>query len=214
MQLTGDPGCVPPDVRIEFSFALIEPQLASGRISVTAKVFEVSLPVSFRGLFQAGPGAVDVALPLQEVLKNLPATSLRMRDDQEEQDAGENFATPFRPRRKRTRSVMCRQRRWRNRWCRRKLFAIEFVQLDAGTCRCERTQWRRDSDGYRRRLRSSAALLGGADTDEKLDAKGVVALVNKIPGVKACLIPFATAWPRGQPLASWRPTAFALWRRR
>jgi len=63
MQLTGDPGCVPPDVRIEFAFALIEPQLASGRISVTAKVFEVSLPVSFRGLFQAGPGAVDVALP-------------------------------------------------------------------------------------------------------------------------------------------------------
>jgi hypothetical protein len=62
---------------------------------VTAKVFEVSIPVSFRGLFQAGPGAVDVALPLQEVLKNLPATSLRMRDDQEEQDAGENFATPF-----------------------------------------------------------------------------------------------------------------------
>ncbi|PYI91460.1 MAG: hypothetical protein DME97_14355 [Verrucomicrobia bacterium] len=28
------------------------------------------------------------------------------------------------------------------------------------------------------------------DTDEKLDAKGVVALVNKIPGVKACSILF------------------------
>ena len=95
MQLTGDPGCVPPDVRLELPFALVEPQLASGRVTVTAKVFEVSMPVSFRGLFQAGPGAVDVSLPLQEVLKNLPTTSLRMRDDQEEQDAGENFATPF-----------------------------------------------------------------------------------------------------------------------
>src|SRR3954452_7708220 len=95
MQLTGDPSCVPGDVRFELPFALIEPQLASGRVSVTAKVFEVSMPVSFRGLFQAGPGAVDVSLPLQEVLKNLPATSLRMRDDQEEQDAGQNFATPF-----------------------------------------------------------------------------------------------------------------------
>ena len=31
MQLTGDPSCVPPDVRLEFPFALIEPQLASGR---------------------------------------------------------------------------------------------------------------------------------------------------------------------------------------
>src|SRR4029077_16410637 len=95
IQLTGDPSCVPPDVRLELPFALIEPQLASGRVSVTPKVFEVSLPVSFRGLFQAGPGAVDVSLPLQEVLKNLPATSLRMRDDQEEQEAGQNFATPF-----------------------------------------------------------------------------------------------------------------------
>src|SRR5204862_2180290 len=28
------------------------------------------------------------------------------------------------------------------------------------------------------------------DTDEKLDAKGVVALVNKIPGVKACAVLF------------------------
>src|SRR5205085_9285653 len=70
-------------------------QLASGRVSVTAKVFEVSLPVSFRGLFKAGEGAMDVALPLQEVLKNLPTTSLRMREDQEEQEAGQNFATPF-----------------------------------------------------------------------------------------------------------------------
>ena len=39
MQLTGDPGCVPPDVRLELPFSLIEPQLASGRISVTAKSF-------------------------------------------------------------------------------------------------------------------------------------------------------------------------------
>ena len=34
-------------------------------------------------------------LPLHEVLKNLPTASLRMRDDQEEQEAGANFATPF-----------------------------------------------------------------------------------------------------------------------
>ena len=38
MQLTGDPGCVPPDVRLEFPFALVEPQLASGRITVTEGV--------------------------------------------------------------------------------------------------------------------------------------------------------------------------------
>ena len=34
-------------------------------------------------------------LPLDEVLKNLPTTCLRMRDDQEEQDLGATIATPF-----------------------------------------------------------------------------------------------------------------------
>jgi predicted regulator of Ras-like GTPase activity (Roadblock/LC7/MglB family) len=199
MQLTGDPGCVPPDVRIEFPFALIEPQLASGRISVTAKVFEVSLPVSFRGLFQAGPGAVDVALPLQEVLKNLPATSLRMRDDQEEQDAGQNFATPF--------SAKAEEDAKRfnvpatpvakpvvpepveapvamepvvEASMPEPAVANEPSVVDTATGTEEKA-----SD---RPLRTP--LQVALDTDEKLDAKGVVALVNKIPGVKACSILF------------------------
>ena len=94
-QLSGDPASVPEDARIELPFALIEPQLAVGRISVTAKVFEVSMPAEYRAIFKSGEGAADVSLPLQEVLKNLPTASLRMREDQEEQEAGANFATPF-----------------------------------------------------------------------------------------------------------------------
>ena len=202
MQLTGDPSCVPPDVRIEFPFALIEPQLASGRISVTAKVFEVSLPVSFRGLFQAGPGAVDVALPLQEVLKNLPATSLRMRDDQEEQDAGQNFATPF--------SAKAEEDAKRfnvpatpvaKPVVPAPVEAPEPVAMepvvepsmpepasaneDSGVADTAAAPEEKASD---RPLRTP--LQVALDTDEKLDAKGVVALVNKIPGVKACAIMF------------------------
>ena len=61
---------------------------------------------------------MDVALPLQEVLKNLPATSLRMRDDQEEQDAGANFATPFSAKAEEdAKRFKCRPRRWRSRLC-------------------------------------------------------------------------------------------------
>ncbi len=198
MQLTGDPGCVPPDVRIEFPFALIESQLASGRIGVTAKVFEVSLPVSFRGLFQAGPGALDVALPLQEVLKNLPATSLRMRDDQEEQDAGQNFATPF--------SAKAEEDAKRfnvpatpvakpaatdpvaagvSPGIASQATAAAATTEENLAADTETTPAERASD---RPLRTP--LQVALDTNEKLDAKGVVALVNKIPGVKACSILF------------------------
>jgi predicted regulator of Ras-like GTPase activity (Roadblock/LC7/MglB family) len=192
MQLTGDPSCVPPDVRLELPFALIEPQLASGRVSVTTKVFEVSMPVSFRGLFQAGPGAADVALPLQEVLKNLPATSLRMRDDQEEQEAGQNFATPFsttaeedakrfnvpatpvaKPVVQEPEPVTAILR------------AIEEKAADTPPASEEKKEETESSD---RPLRTP--LQVALETDEKLDAKGVVALVNKMPGVKACSILF------------------------
>jgi len=189
MQLTGDPSCVPPDVRLELPFALIEPQLASGRVSVTSKVFEVSIPASFRGLFQAGPG-MDVALPLQEVLKNLPAASLRMRDDQEEQDAGQNFATPF--------SAKAEEDAKRFNVPAAPVAkpvvepapaavpetaAAQPVETSAGDAAAASEE--KESD---RPLRTP--LQVALDTDVKLDAKGVVALVNKIPGVKACAIMF------------------------
>jgi predicted regulator of Ras-like GTPase activity (Roadblock/LC7/MglB family) len=197
MQLTGDPSCVPPDVRFELPFALIEPQLASGRVSVTAKVFEVSIPVSFRGLFQAGPGAVDVALPLQEVLKNLPATSLRMRDDQEEQDAGQNFATPF--------SAKAEEDAKRFNVPATpvaKPAVAEPVAEVAAAPKAEVADEREEGVAHSatatgektegtagdRPLRTP--LQVALETDEKLDAKGVVALVNKIPGVKSCAILF------------------------
>ncbi|HEV2806404.1 MAG TPA: hypothetical protein VGW57_15880 [Chthoniobacterales bacterium] len=189
MQLTGDPSCVPADVRLELPFALIEPQLASGRVSVTAKVFEVSMPVSFRGLFQAGAGAVDVSLPLQEVLKNLPAASLRMRDDQEEQEAGQNFATPF--------SAKAEEDAKRFNVPATPVAKPEptaaaipdaSAAAEAPAVPEEETT---DAAEEKKTVRSLRTPLQVAlDTDEKLDAKGVVARVNKIPGVKACAILF------------------------
>jgi predicted regulator of Ras-like GTPase activity (Roadblock/LC7/MglB family) len=196
MQLTGDPGCVPPDVRLELPFALIEPQLASGRISVTAKIFEVCLPVSFRGLFQAGPGAADVSLPLQEVLKNLPAASLRMRDDQVEQEAGQNFATPFsakaeedakrfnvpaKPVAKPVAAAVVEPAKPEP-----VAAAVSAATADEKTAETAATTLEEKTSDRPLRTPLQVAL----ETDEKLDAKGVVALVNKIPGVKACSILF------------------------
>jgi len=217
MQLTGDPSCVPPDVRLELPFAIIEPQLASGRISVTAKVFEVSMPVSFRGLFKAGEGSMDVALPLQEVLKNLPAASLRMRDDQEEQEAGQSFATPFSakaeedakrfnvpaapvakavavvevappaaaPEPVKAEPVEPTVPASRTDSSRGEPVADETEAADTAAATAEeKTQEKVPVRSLRNPLQ--VAL----NTDEKLDAKSVVALVNKMPGVKACSILF------------------------
>ena len=185
MQLTADPGSVPSDVRLELPFALVEPQLASGRVTITAKVFEVSMPVSFRGLFQAGPGAVDVLLPLQEVLKNLPTMSLRMREDQEEQEAGQNFATPFSA----TADEDAKRFNVPATPVPKPIVAEplpEAVAPSQGEISKETTEDARadvQKETSDRPLRTP--LQVALNTDEKLDAKGVVALINKIPGVKS-----------------------------
>ena len=201
-QLMGDPAIVPADARLELPFSLVEPQLAAGRISVTAKVFEVSLPAQYRSLFQAGESAMDVSLPLQEVLKNLPAASLRMRDDQVEQEAGQGFATPF--------SAKAEEDA--------KRFNVPLTPVAKPVVEVPQDLAGRDSVEPETKTREAMRLDGvslhqhgetqspiekasdrplrsplqvALDTDEKLDAKGIVAHVNKIPGVKACTILFS-----------------------
>jgi predicted regulator of Ras-like GTPase activity (Roadblock/LC7/MglB family) len=200
-QLNGDPASVPVEARLELPFALIEPQLAAGKIAVTPKVFEAGMPPEYRGLFKAGEAA-DVLLPLQEVLKNLPAASLRMRDDQEEQEAGSNFATPFSAKAEEdakrcnvagtpiAKSVVAAP-------------APEVVSVAVGevveapapvaevaaAAAPVAPAVSPEEKASDRPLRTP--LQVALDTDEKLDAKAVVAHLNKISGVKACEIMFA-----------------------
>jgi predicted regulator of Ras-like GTPase activity (Roadblock/LC7/MglB family) len=94
-QLTGDSATVSDDVRINLPLSLIEAQLASGRVSVPPDVFQAALPEEYRSLFQIDVAKTPVALPLEEVLKNLPATILKLRDDQEQVSVGKEFETPF-----------------------------------------------------------------------------------------------------------------------
>ncbi len=94
LQLTADVSGVPADAQIVIPFKLIQPQLASGRISLTPDDFARHLPEAHRSLFKADDTAAAVVLPLQDVLKNLPG-ALQMRTDQVEQELGEQFETPF-----------------------------------------------------------------------------------------------------------------------
>jgi predicted regulator of Ras-like GTPase activity (Roadblock/LC7/MglB family) len=187
MQWSGDAGNVSDAARIEFPFALIEPQLAAGRISVTAKVFETCLPPELRSQFQAGDPPIDVSLPLPEVLKNLPTATLRMRDDQVEQEIGANFATPF--------SAKAEEDAQRfnvpaTPVAKPVAIAPEeaapqpepapVVEAEPAEILAEKPLDRPPR----------SPLQVALDTDEKLDGKSVVALINKIPGIKACAITF------------------------
>lgn len=191
-QLAADPSSVPADVRIELPFSLVQPQLASGRVVIPPKDFEAGMPSQYRSLFKAGEAATDVLLPLQEVLKNLPTASLRMRDDQEEQEAGVNFATPF--------SAKAEEDAKRFNVAgtpvAKPVVVVPPVAETEPVGPAEETPAATPSvpapapaePVADRPLRSP--LQVALDTDEKLDGKAVVALINKIPGVRSCAIIF------------------------
>ena len=75
-ELSADPKEVAEDARVEFSFSLIQSQLASGRVAVPPELFEKALPTDCRRFFTAKNLQMPVLLPLQEVLRNLPADAL------------------------------------------------------------------------------------------------------------------------------------------
>ena len=186
-QLTGDTGSVPDDVRLEFPFAVVAPQLVTGRVSVTPEVFAAAIPPGFSGLFDAS-NAADVLLPLQEILKNLPAASLPMRDDQVEQEVGVNFATPF--------SAKAEED------AKRFQVAGTVARPIAVAAELPELPTKENPPTADSPLRTP--LQVALDTDDKLDAKTVVAHVNRMAGVKATAIMFAD----GLSLAGTLPAEF------
>src|SRR5207244_5305401 len=94
-QLNGDVSAISDQDRLALPLRLIETQLAGGRVSISPDVFQAALPEKHRGLFQIDEAKTPVALPLEEVLKNLPATILKLRDDQEGFALDTDFETPF-----------------------------------------------------------------------------------------------------------------------
>lgn len=94
-QWNGSLETVPSDARIEFPLLLVEPQLSNGRIAIPVKTFRAALPENQRELVVVDEVESPVLLPLQEVLKNLPSTVLKMREDQEAEHVPTAFETPF-----------------------------------------------------------------------------------------------------------------------
>ena len=201
MQLVGDADQIPSDARIELPFAMVEPQLVTGRVMLKSEEFAAALPEEYRSFFDAS-SAAPVSLPLQEVLKNLPATSLRMRDDQEEQDKGANFATPF--------SAKAEEDAKRFKT---PAAPIPKPVVQAPTPPAPEPAVAAPAAAVEEPTPTAAApaapvvkmapapiklapsgersvLQQTFDTDEELDAKGVVSHVGKMDGVEGCAIMF------------------------
>jgi len=94
-QRKGDPSLAPEDAKVSLPFSPIADQLVTGRISVSPKIFHEAIPTDYRHLFQLDDAETPVMLPLQEVLKNVPASALQMRTDQEALVEKETIETPF-----------------------------------------------------------------------------------------------------------------------
>jgi hypothetical protein len=94
-QLNGSPSAVPENVRVELPLSSIQPQLAGGRVVISPTVLQRAMPEIYRPLLNVDPGETPISLPLEEILKNLPTTTLRLRDDQEVTVIAETFETTF-----------------------------------------------------------------------------------------------------------------------
>jgi predicted regulator of Ras-like GTPase activity (Roadblock/LC7/MglB family) len=162
-QLDGDLTKVSDDARVALPLSLVEPQLASGRISVPPETFQAAVPKEYRGVFHLDEARTPVALPLEEVLKNLPAKTLKLRDDQEVFTLDTDFETPF--------SIKAKE---------------DAQRIAADKAAAERIA---DKAPEKSVVETKAEIEPAAD--KKVDPKEIVAEASALPGVKACAITFS-----------------------
>jgi predicted regulator of Ras-like GTPase activity (Roadblock/LC7/MglB family) len=181
-QLSGSPLSIPEDVRIEFPFSSIEPQLATGRVAVAPKSFQAAIPESYRQLFVIDPTETAVLLPLEEVLKNLPAAALQMRRDQEEMEAIDFVQTPF--------SIKAEEdaKRFRGGSTTTVPKAAEVPATEPAKPAVVEIE---PSSTEQAEASSKPAEKIDVEGEGKNEAKEVVARASALPGVAACSVTFA-----------------------
>ncbi len=195
-QLQGDVATVPDDARLILPFALVEKQLMTGRVLLKPAEFSAALPEEYRGLFNPEQAEAPVALPLQEILKNLPETALQMRIDQVEEEKGDGFVTPFS-----TKAEEDAQRfNGAQKVAPAKPVPVEPAPVAPAAAVVEVAPtptvpaMPKVAPAENQPAKNAAgrtALQEILETDDEVDAKAVVASIDKMTGVKACAIMFA-----------------------
>jgi predicted regulator of Ras-like GTPase activity (Roadblock/LC7/MglB family) len=191
-QLKGPLPEIPSDVLIEFPFALVEPQLASGRVAIVPQTFQAAIPEQYRDLFVVDSTETPVLLPLHEVLKHLPTTALKMRQDQERDETVNYFETPF------SLEAAKDERRFGAKAGESaKAGEAETPEIvAAGVEAGSGIAGKQDSPGSTPPATAEEAAKPEAaektqPAEEKNDAKEFVVRATSLPGVAACSITFA-----------------------
>jgi predicted regulator of Ras-like GTPase activity (Roadblock/LC7/MglB family) len=203
-QLSGPLPEIPRDVSIEFPLALIEPQLGGGRVAIVPQTFQAAIPEKYRDLFVVDSTETPVLLPLHEVLKNLPATALKMRQDQERDEAIDHFETPF------SQEAKADARRFQAKGEESAKPAVVAGGVDTGSAKIPETQEQPASPPPATTLdvgsanipemqdRSGSTPPATTESAEKIqpaeeknDAKEFLGRATSLPGVAACSITFA-----------------------
>jgi predicted regulator of Ras-like GTPase activity (Roadblock/LC7/MglB family) len=185
IQVAGDVASVPADAKISFRMALITPQLASGKVTISPKDFHAALPEQYRGLFL--PDAVEAPVPLSlpDVLANLPGDSLRVREDQEVVSQDEMFETPF----------LAKAKEDEERFARRRgtvppaAAPAEPEVPKASTPKVEIAQVAK-AEALKVTSRETS-VAKPAEAALKFDAKAAVVQACALPGVASCSVIFA-----------------------
>lgn len=191
-QLSGPIDEVPETAVIEIPFSIVEPQLSLGRIAVSPAQFKAALPEEYRSLLKIEEADLPIALPLQEVLQNLPNESLQLRGDQEEIEITEMFETPF--------SAKAAEDAARLQVSNGPVGKSAGTVVVAGGADPGNEP---SQDGVSELSSISpgsappatattrSALQVAFDTDEALDAKSIVTHASRLPGVGACAVVFS-----------------------
>ena len=190
-QLSGAIDDAPETAAIEIPFSIIEPQLSLGRIVVSPAQFQTALPEEYRSLLKIEEIELPIALPLEEVFRNLPHESLQLRGDQEEIEITEAFDTPFS---KKAAEDAARMKVSTGPIAKPAGDVAGGVSgRDNGNLDLAATS--EDVTLQEVPIPSIApartALQVAFDTDETLDAKSIVAYASRLPGVSACAIVFS-----------------------
>jgi predicted regulator of Ras-like GTPase activity (Roadblock/LC7/MglB family) len=170
-QFNGDMTAVSDEARITLPLTLIESQLAGGRVSIAPDVFQAALPEEYRSLFQVDVAKTPVALPLEEVLKNLPVTVLKLREDQEAISLDKDFETPF----------LVKAQEDARRFA-PKTESAETISKE----RAKEPVTESKTDTV-----TQTEPVIAKPTREKIDPKEIVMEANALSGVKACAITFS-----------------------
>jgi predicted regulator of Ras-like GTPase activity (Roadblock/LC7/MglB family) len=206
-QLSGPTDTVAETATIELPFAILQPQLSLGKVSISPAQFQAALPAEYRSSLSLKDLETPIALPLQDILQNLPNESLKIRDDQKAVEVIPTFETPFSQKAVEdaarlavpgsstgtaTKEVPAAPPIKRTPEKRKQEGAPE-IKLPSPLATAEATAPKpvasKPAMPSPKPSRDPLQLV--FDTDEVMDAKNVVAHASHLPGVRACAIVFS-----------------------